>query len=72
MPMKIETIERSIQWQVHVRDRSLDPAQKARCNAAIERLLRDAMDVRRAEEERALDRGTLEHAAWYDTSEEVR
>jgi hypothetical protein len=70
--MTLEQIDNSIFWQEHVRDNSRDPAQRARCNAAIEKLMAQRMDIKRAQDERDQARGTREHAAWYDTSAELR
>jgi hypothetical protein len=68
--MTLSQIDNSIFWQEHVRDNTRDPAQRARCNAAIEKLMAQRMEIKRALDERAIDRGTREHAAWYETSAE--
>lgn len=64
------TIDNSIAWQEHVRDATRCPKQRARCESAILRLLQERMDITRAENDAALDRGAAEHRAWYDTSGE--
>ncbi len=69
--MTLEQIDNSIFWQEHVRDNTRDPAQRARCNAAIEKLMAQRMEIKRALDEHAIDRGAREHAAWYDTSAEL-
>jgi hypothetical protein len=67
----VAVIEKSIFWKEHVYRNSKDPVQKARCMAAIESLLQDLMETKRAEQETKLSRGMAEHAAWYDTSAEL-
>lgn len=69
--MTLSQIDNSIFWQEHVRDNTHDPAQRARCNAAIEKLMAQRMEIKRALDERAIDRGAREHAAWHDTSAEL-
>jgi hypothetical protein len=66
----IRTIDNSIAWQEHVRNSTHCQKQRARCDAAILRLLQDRMDITRAENEAALDRGAAEHRAWYNTTGE--
>jgi hypothetical protein len=70
-PNSAKVIENSIFWQQHVYHNSKDPAQKARCLDAIERLLHELMEVKREAKEADLDRGSIEHKAWYDTTVEV-
>lgn len=70
--LSLKTIDNSIFWQEHVRDTTRDPRQRARCNAAIEKLMRQRMEIKRAMDEREIDRGVREHANWYDTSAELR
>ena len=67
----IKVLENSIFWQEHVLKNSRDPKQKARCQEAILSLMQEIRDIKREEEERALDRGIAEQAAWYDTSAEL-
>ncbi len=69
--MTLEQIDNSIFWQEHVRDNTRDPAQRARCNAAIEKLMAQRMEIKRALDDRELARGAREHAAWHDTSAEL-
>jgi hypothetical protein len=68
---RIAHIEKMIFWQEYVRDNTRDRKQKDRCNAAIEKLLGELMDEKRQINERSMDRGLREHAAWYDTSAEL-
>jgi hypothetical protein len=70
--MDIKTIDNSIHWQEHVRDNTRDLAQRARCNLAIERLMKLRMELARAAREVEEHRGAREHAAWYDTSAELK
>lgn len=70
--MTLAQIDNSIFWQEHVRDTTRDPAQRARCNAAIEKLMRQRMEIRQAQQDRELARGERELANWYDTSAELR
>ena len=67
----IKVLENSIFWQEHVLKNSRDPKQKARCQEAILSLMQEIRDIKREEQERALDRGIAEQAAWYDTSAEL-
>lgn len=67
----IKVLENSIFWQEHVLKNSRDPKQKARCQEAILSLMQEIRDIKREEEERALDRGIAEQAAWYNTSAEL-
>ena len=69
--MTLSQIDNSIFWQEHVRDNTRDPVQRARCNAAIEKLMAQRTEIKRALDERAIDRGAREHAAWHDTSAEL-
>jgi len=71
MPANTKTIDNSIFWQEHVRDTTRDPAQRARCNAAIEKLMEERRELVRYHEERELDAGAREHRNWYDTSAEL-
>ena len=72
MPANTKTIDNCIFWQEHVRDTTRDPAQRARCNAAIEKLMAERRELVRYHEERALDRGAIEHRNWYATDAELR
>jgi hypothetical protein len=69
--MTLSQIDNSIFWQEHVRDNTRDPVQRARCNAAIEKLMAQRMEIKRALDDRKMARGAREHAAWYDTSAEL-
>jgi len=69
--MTLTQLDNSIFWQEHVRDNTRDPAQRARCNAAIEKLMAQRMEIKRALDDRAIDRGLREHAVWYDTNAEL-
>lgn len=64
--MTIEQIDKAIFWQEHVRDTTRDKTQRDRCNARIERLMRERMELTRAKP------NNNEAAAWYDTSAELR
>jgi len=44
--MKLETIENSIYWQKHVISKSHCPKQKARCKLAIEKLLKQLIQLK--------------------------
>ena len=70
-PNSAKVIENSIFWQQHVYKNSNNPAQKARCLNAIENLLRELMEAKREAKEADIDRGSIEHKAWYDTTVEV-
>ena len=67
-----KTIDNCIFWQEHVRDATRDPAQRARCNAAIERLMGERRELVRYHEEQALDRAAQEQRNWYATSAELK
>jgi len=67
----IKVLEKSIFWQEHVLKNSKDPKQKARCQEAILSLMQEIMDIKREENEAALDRGIAEQNAWYDTKAEL-
>ena len=62
-PNSIKVFDNSIFWQEHVRDNTRDPAQKARANAAIEKLMAERRERVRYDEERALDRVLRERGA---------
>lgn len=70
--MNLKQIDDAIFWHEHVRDTSRDIAQKARCNDRIEKLMRERMELRRAENEAELSRGIAEQQAWYCTRDELR
>jgi hypothetical protein len=72
MPANTKTIDNCIFWQEHVRDTTRDPAQRARCNAAIEKLMSERRELVRYHEEQAFDRAAQEQRNWYDTSTELR
>ena len=72
MPANTKTIDNCIFWQEHARDTTRDPVQRARCNAAIEKLMQERRELVRYYEERALDRAAQEQRNWYDTSAELR
>jgi hypothetical protein len=69
--MNIQQLEREIFWNEHVAATTKDPKQKARCNDRILRFMREIIEIKRAANERDLDRGMMEHAAWNDTSKEL-
>ena len=71
-PNSIKVLDNSIFWQEHVRDNTRDPAQKARANAAIEKLMAERRERIRYDEERALDRAAQEQRNWYATDLEAR
>jgi len=71
-PNSIKVLDNSIFWQEHVRDNTRDPAQRARCNAAIEKLMAERRERVRYDEKRALDRGAIEHRNWYATDAELK
>ena len=70
-PNSLKILDNAIFWQEHVRDNTRDPAQRARCNDAILRLMQERRERVRYEEERALDRGVIEHRNWYATDREL-
>ena len=72
MPANTKTIDNCIFWQEHVRDTTRDPAQRARCNAAIEKLMQERRELVRYHEEQALDRGAQEQRNWYATDAELK
>jgi hypothetical protein len=72
MPANTKTIDNCIFWQEHVRDTTCDPAQRARCNAAIEKLMQERRELVRYHEEQALDRAAQEQRNWYATDAELR
>lgn len=55
MQKQLDHLEHMIFWQEHVRDNTRDPKQKARCNAAIERLMADMTEIKREYFEKQLD-----------------
>lgn len=68
----LKQIDNSIYWQEHVIAQTRDPKQKRRCQEAVLRLMQERMEIVREMQERELDRGIAEQAAWYDTSAELR
>ena len=71
MEKHIAHLEKMIAWQEHVRGQSKDPKQQARCYAAIEKLMAQAMDLRRTLAEKELTQGVQENSAWYSKSAEL-
>ena len=69
--MNIQQLEREIFWNEHVAATTKDPKQKARCEARVLRFMQDIADIKRAAADAALERGTTQHAAWYDASAEL-
>ena len=69
--MNILHLEREIFWNEHVATTTKDPKQKARCEARALRFMQDIADIKRAAADAALERGTTQQAAWYDTSKEL-
>ena len=69
--MTIDQIDRLIQRLEAQRNAATGHERQA-LDDAILKALRDRMDITRAESERHIDRGLREHAAWYDTSAELR
>jgi hypothetical protein len=67
-----KTIDNCIFWQEHVRDTTRDPAQRARCNAAIEKLMSERRELVRYHEEQARDQGARDQRNWYATDAELR
>ena len=70
-PNSLKVLDNAIFWQEHVRDTTRDPAQRARCNAAIEKLMSERRELVRYHEEQALDRAAQEQRNWYDASAEL-
>jgi len=69
--MNIQQLEREIFWNEHVAATTKDPKQKARCNDRILRFMQEMTEIKRAEDERALDRGVTEHVAFHDVCYET-
>ena len=69
--MNIQQLEREIFWNEHVAATTKDPKQKARCQERILRFMQEMTEIKRAEDERALDRGVTEHVAFYDVCNET-
>jgi len=72
MTANTKTIDNCIFWQEHVRNTTRDPVQRARCNAAIEKLMSERRELVRYHEERALDAGARDQRNWYATDAELR
>ena len=69
--MTLNQIDNAIFWQTHVRNETLDETQRERCNARIESLMRERMELTRARDNAELVGGARQHAAWYDNSAEL-
>ncbi len=71
-PNSLKVLDNAIFWQEHVRDNAQNPAQKARANAAIEKLMSERRERVRYDEGQALDRAAQEQRNWYATDVELR
>lgn len=69
--MTLARIEKRIERFEAIRDSLSNKADKIAVNDIILRLMREAMDIRREQAERDLDRGLREHAAWHDNGAEL-
>jgi hypothetical protein len=65
---QIAAIEREIYWSAYVARQSTDKAQKERCLNRVESFMQDLADLKREIKQTELDRGSIEHRAWYDLS----
>ena len=69
--MRIAAIEREIYWNDQVSRKTKNKTQRNRCIDRIEKFheeLWDLYDLKRELNETELNRGSIEHRAWYDTS----
>lgn len=69
---QIAAIEREIYWSAYVAQQSTDKAQKERCLNRVESFMQDLADLKRELNETDLDRGSIEHRAWYDINLELK
>jgi len=69
---QIAAIERDIYWSAYVAKQSKDKAQRERCLNRVESFMQDLADLKREIKEADLDRGSIEHRAWYDINLELR
>jgi hypothetical protein len=69
--MTLGQIENKIARYEAIRDTMTNEADRRAMDETILSLMRDAMDIRKEEQYRALDRGLREHEAWHDTSAEL-
>ena len=69
---KIAAIERDIYWSAYVARQSKDKAQRERCLNRVESFMQDLADLKREIKEEELDRGSIEHRAWYDINLELK
>lgn len=69
--MTLKQIDDAIFWNELVKAQSRDRDQIRRIDERLLRLMQDRMDIVREQNERSIDRGVREQAAWYDTSAEL-
>jgi hypothetical protein len=70
--MSIRQLESAIHWLEYVADRTRNETQAVRCLERAARLRRELRELKREQAERALNRGLVESAAWYDTSADLK
>lgn len=68
--MTLDQIDRLIQ-RLEAQRNAATGHERQQLDDAILQALRDRMDITREQQERDLDRGLREHAAWYDVSNET-
>jgi len=66
--MRIAAIEREIYWNDHVSRETKDKTQRNRCIDRIEKFHEELWALKCERGEADIERGTMEHRAWYDTS----
>ena len=67
---QIAAIEREIYWNEHVSRETKNKTQRNRCIDRIERFHAELWQLKCERGEADIDRGSIEHSRWYDTSGE--
>ena len=68
---QIASIQREIYWNDQVSRKTKNKTQRNRCIDRIERLHQELWALQCERSEADIDRGLIEHRAWYDTSKEL-
>lgn len=69
--MRIAAIEREIYWNDQVSRKTKNKTQRNRCIDRIERFHEELWQLKCERSEADIERGSIEHRAWYDTSAEL-